>query len=155
MFIGGYVSASGVGLTCPKWPLCPKGLIPMKEFIIEYFHRTVAITTAILIFSTTAAIMKNRRTIPQYVQVSSIIAACLAIIQISLGGVVIVEKLHALLVTIHLAVGLALFSMTLVPVLYAYGMFKHDTTKESRSTLADNVLSQGEESTGRGTIEKA
>ena len=97
--------------------------------------------------------MKNRRTIPQYVQVSSIIAACLAIIQISLGGVVIVEKLHALLVTIHLAVGLALFSMTLVPVLYAYGMFMSDATKESRSTHADNVLSQGEESTGRGTID--
>ena len=40
MFIGGYVSASGVGLTCPKWPLCPAGFVPMNEFIIEYFHRS-------------------------------------------------------------------------------------------------------------------
>ena len=45
IFIGGYVGSSGVGLSCPEWPLCPAGLVPMKEFIIEYFHRTVAVTT--------------------------------------------------------------------------------------------------------------
>ena len=39
MFIGGYVSASGVGLSCPDWPLCPAGLVPLQDFIIEYFHR--------------------------------------------------------------------------------------------------------------------
>ncbi len=97
MFIGGYVSASGVGLTCPKWPLCPKGLIPMKEFIIEYFHRTVAITTSLLIFLTTISIIRVRRTTPNSIQVSSIIAACLAVVQISLGGIVIVEKLTCII----------------------------------------------------------
>src|SRR5215216_5405160 len=38
IFIGGYVSASGVGLTCPDWPLCPQGLLPHYDFIIEYFQ---------------------------------------------------------------------------------------------------------------------
>jgi len=47
IFIGGYVSSSGVGLSCPEWPLCPAGLVPMSDFIIEYFHRTVAATTGI------------------------------------------------------------------------------------------------------------
>jgi heme A synthase len=157
MFIGGYVSASGVGLTCPKWPLCPKGLIPMKEFIIEYFHRTVAITTSLLIFLTMISIIRVRRTTPNSIQVSSIIAACLAVVQISLGGIVIVEKLHALLVTIHLGVGLALFSMTLMPVLYAYGVIKFNTTKESISSpgRTDNILKNGEESSGPGTIGKS
>ena len=42
IFIGGYVNASGVGLSCPDWPLCPAGLIPLEDFIIEYFHRTIA-----------------------------------------------------------------------------------------------------------------
>ena len=124
MFIGGYVSASGVGLTCPKWPLCPKGLIPMKEFIIEYFHRTVAITTSLLIFLTMISILRVRRSTPRPILVSSIIAACMAVAQISLGGIVIVEKLHAILVTVHLGVGLSLFSMTLMPVLYAYDVIR-------------------------------
>ena len=46
MFIGGYVSASGVGLSCPDWPLCPAGLVPLQDFIIEYFHRTCLLYTS-------------------------------------------------------------------------------------------------------------
>jgi heme A synthase len=154
MFIGGYVSASGVGLTCPKWPLCPKGLIPMKEFIIEYFHRTVAVTTSLLIFLTMISILRVRRSTPRPILVSSVIAACLAVVQISLGGIVIVEKLHAILVTVHLGVGLSLFSMTLMPVLYAYDVIRFNPPKGSTSSSGrtDNFLKQGEESTGLGTF---
>lgn len=148
------MSASGVGLTCPKWPLCPKGMIPMKEFIIEYFHRTVAITTSMLIFFTMVAILKNRRRIPKYVQASSIIAVCLAVVQISLGGIVIVEKLHALLVTIHLGVGLALFSMTLLPVLYAWDLFKPNATKGSLLLRSDNIPKHEGKYGSQGNIEK-
>ena len=154
MFIGGYVSASGVGLTCPKWPLCPKGLIPMKEFIIEYFHRTVAVTTSLLIFLTMISILRVRRSTPRPILISSVIAACLAVVQISLGGIVIVEKLHAILVTIHLGVGLSLFSMTLMPVLYFYGVIRFNAPKGSTSSSGrtDNFLKQGEKSTGPGTL---
>jgi len=74
----------------------------MKEFIIEYFHRTVAVTTSLLIFLTMISILRVRRSTPRPILVSSIIAACMAVAQISLGGIVIVEKLHAILVTVHL-----------------------------------------------------
>lgn len=156
MFIGGYVSASGVGLTCPKWPLCPKGLIPMKEFIIEYFHRTIAITTSLLVFLTMISIMKCRKSFPKSIQLSSVIAAILAIVQISLGGIVIVEKLHALLVTVHLGVGLALFSMTLMPVLYTYGVISSPTPTSQDSLLGirDNTRKRGQESPGKDRVEK-
>ena len=62
IFIGGYVSSSGVGLSCPDWPLCPAGLVPMKEFIIEYFHRTVAATTGIMVFVTMFFTLRSRET---------------------------------------------------------------------------------------------
>src|SRR6266487_3982596 len=58
IFIGGYVSASGVGLTCPHWPLCPAGLVPTYDFIVEYFHRSVAATTALLVIVTMAFTLK-------------------------------------------------------------------------------------------------
>lgn len=152
MFIGGYVSASGVGLTCPKWPLCPKGLIPMKEFIIEYFHRTVAITTSVLIFLTMISIMKSRSALPRSIQISSVIATVLALAQVSLGGIVIVEKLHAILVTVHLAVGLALFSMTLMTVLYAYEVIKSDTVISSSTSPSrtGKILNPRDNSSGHG-----
>ena len=118
MFIGGYVSASGVGLTCPKWPLCPAGFVPMEEFLIEYFHRSVAAVTGILVFVTMFFVLKSKIT-PRPMKIASIIASCAAAGQITLGAIVIMERLHAILVTVHLGLGLLLFSMTLITVLYS------------------------------------
>ena len=119
MFIGGYVSASGLGLTCPKWPLCPAGLIPMNDFIIEYFHRTIAVVTASLVIATMAVTLRSSVS-TKGMKIASIVAFCAAMAQITLGGLVIVERLHAILVTIHLGVGLVLVSMMVIVVSGAF-----------------------------------
>ena len=118
IFIGGYVSASGVGLTCPKWPLCPAGFVPMDEFLIEYFHRSVAATTALLVFITTFFTLRSKIA-PRAMKIGSTIASCAALGQITLGAIVIIERLHAILVTVHLGLGLLLFSMVLITVLHS------------------------------------
>ena len=112
IFIGGYVSSSGVGLSCPDWPLCPAGLVPMREFIIEYFHRTVAATTGLMVFVTMFFTVRSKETL-RSTKIASVIAAALVVGQITLGALVIVEKLHAVLVTVHLGMGLILFLMVL------------------------------------------
>jgi heme A synthase len=119
IFIGGYVSASGVGLTCPDWPLCPQGLVPHEDFIIEYIHRSVAATTGMLVIATMAFTLKSK-VAPSGMKIASIIAAGAVIGQITLGAIVIVERLHAILVTAHLGLGLVLFSMVLITMLYAF-----------------------------------
>jgi heme A synthase len=116
IFIGGYVSSSGVGLSCPEWPLCPAGLVPMKEFVIEYFHRTVAATTGILVFATMFFTLRSKET-SKSTKIASMIAAALVLGQIILGAIVIVGKLHAILVTMHLGMGLILFLMILTVTL--------------------------------------
>jgi heme A synthase len=132
MFIGGYVSASGVGLTCPKWPLCPAGFVPMEEFLIEYFHRSVAATTALLVFITMFFTLRSK-TAPRAMKIASIIASCAAIGQITLGAIVIMERLHAILVTVHLGLGLLLFSMVLITCLYSRKIV--DTKKETKEHI--------------------
>lgn len=129
IFIGGYVSASGVGLTCPNWPLCPAGLIPTYSFIIEYIHRTVAATTALLVIITMVFTLRSKMS-PRGMKISSAIASGAAIGQISLGGAVIIERLHATLVTTHLGLGLVMFSMTLITVMYSYKI-PHDSIKKN------------------------
>ena len=119
IFIGGYVSASGVGLTCPDWPLCPQGLLPHYDFIIEYTHRSVAATTAMLVITTMGFTLKSKET-PRGMKIASIVAAGAVIGQVTLGAIVIVERLHAILVTAHLGLGLVLFSMVLITMLYAF-----------------------------------
>lgn len=121
IFIGGYVSASGVGLSCPEWPLCPQGFLPHQDFIIEYIHRSVAATTGLLVIATMAFVLKSKET-PRGMKIASIIAAGAVIGQIALGAVVIVERLHSVLVTAHLGLGLVLFSMVLMTVVYLFRM---------------------------------
>src|SRR5688500_3412797 len=134
IFIGGYVSASGVGLTCPDWPLCPQGILPHQDFIIEYIHRSVAATTGMLVIATMAFTLKSKNT-PNGMKIASTIATCAAIGQIALGAIVIVERLHAILVTAHLGLGLVLFSMVLITTLYAFKIDKQRTeTTEIQST---------------------
>jgi heme A synthase len=135
IFIGGYVSASGVGLTCPDWPLCPQGLLPHQDFIIEYIHRSVAATTGMLVIATMAFTLKSKST-PRGMKIASIVAAGAVIGQITLGAIVIVERLHAVLVTAHLGLGLVLFSMVLMTVLYA---FKIDNKRIKTSTISSNL----------------
>ena len=135
IFIGGYVSASGVGLTCPDWPLCPQGLVPHEDFIIEYIHRSVAATTGILVIATMAFTLKSKDATTG-MKIASIIAAGTVIGQITLGAIVIVERLHAILVTAHLGLGLVLFSMVLMTLLYA---FKIDNQRIKTSAISSNL----------------
>jgi heme A synthase len=137
IFIGGYVSASGVGLTCPDWPMCPQGLMPHEDFIIEYIHRSVAATTGMLVIATMAFTLKSKAA-PRGMKIASIIAAGAVIGQITLGAIVIVERLHAILVTSHLGLGLVLFSMVLMTMLYA---FKIDKQRRIETTAISSNLS--------------
>src|ERR671924_638619 len=137
IFIGGYVGASGVGLTCPEWPLCPGGLLPHEDFVIEYIHRSVAATTGMLVIATMAFTLKSKAA-PRGMKIASIIAAGAVIGQITLGAIVIVERLHAILVTAHLGLGLVLFSMVLMTVLYA---FKIDKERIERRAISSNLSS--------------
>jgi len=119
MFIGGYVSSAGLGLTCPDWPLCPNGIMPNEEYFIEWTHRLIAATTGALVIATTIGSWINKNA-GRKIKFTSTFAATLVVTQITLGALVIDLKLHAVLVAIHLGVGILLFSMVLLTVLFAF-----------------------------------
>jgi heme A synthase len=123
MFIGGYISAAGLGLTCPEWPLCPNGVMPSEEYFIEWTHRTVAATTGVLVVSTMVASLINKNA-DLKIKITSSLATVLVITQITLGALVIDTKLHAVLVAIHLGIGIWLFAMVLLTVLFAFRITK-------------------------------
>jgi heme A synthase len=116
MTLGGYVSSTDVGLSCPEWPLCPDGLIPSHEFLMEYIHRTVAASTGLLVFLTMIFVLRGKHSLKS-TKIFSIIAAATVVGQITLGAIVINEKLHADLVTAHLGLGLVLYSSMIYVVI--------------------------------------
>ena len=123
MFIGGYISAAGLGLTCPEWPLCPDGIMPSEEYLIEWIHRLVAATTGALVIATMVACLINKNA-DLKIKVTSSLATALVITQITLGALVIDTKLHAVLVAIHLGIGIWLFSMVLLTTVFAFRISK-------------------------------
>lgn len=121
MFLGGYISAAGLGLTCPEWPLCPDGIMPSEEYLVEWIHRLAAATTGVLIVATMVASFLHRQSDVK-IKVTSSLATVFVITQITLGALVIDLKLHAVLVAIHLGIGILLFSMVLLTTLFAFRM---------------------------------
>ena len=119
MFIGGYVSAAGLGLTCPDWPLCPSGILPTEEYFIEWTHRLVAATTGALVIATMVACLINKNA-DFKIKVTSSLGTVLVITQITLGALVIDLQLHAVLVAIHLGIGVLLFALVLLTTLFAF-----------------------------------
>ena len=123
MFVGGYVSAAGLGLTCPEWPLCPNGVLPNEEYFIEWTHRLVAATTGTLVIATAVGSWLNKNA-GRKIKFTSTFASVLVVTQITLGALVIDLKLHAVLVAIHLGVGVLLFAMVLLTTLFAFRITK-------------------------------
>ena len=121
MFIGGYVSAAGLGLTCPEWPLCPNGILPSEEYLVEWIHRLVAAATSALVIATMVAGIVNKNG-DLKIKITSSLATVFVIIQITLGALVIDLKLHAVLVATHLGIGILLFSMVLLTTVFAFGI---------------------------------
>lgn len=124
MFIGGYISAAGLGLTCPEWPLCPGGLVPSEEYLIEYIHRFVAASTGVLVLATMIGSLTSKNSNTK-IKITSILASVLVLTQIGLGALVIDLKLHAVLVAIHLGIGIFLFAMVLLTTLFAFRLDRH------------------------------
>jgi len=140
MTLGGYVSSSGVGLSCPNWPLCPHGLIPSYEFLIEYIHRTTAASTGLLVFLTMIFVLRGKHSLKS-TKMFSIIAAAAVVGQITLGAIVINEKLHADLVTAHLGLGLVLYSSMIYVVINIFY-----TNLKLKSSLSSSKSSRGDNS---------
>ena len=123
MCIRDSISAAGLGLTCPEWPLCPNGIMPNEEYFIEWVHRLVAATTGVLILATTIGAWINRDA-GRKIKFTSAFASALVVTQITLGALVIDTQLHAVLVAVHLGIGILLFAMTLLTVLFAFRLGK-------------------------------
>ena len=98
----------GLGLTCPEWPQCPNGFMPSAEYFVEWTHRLIAASVGVLVISTMVASLINKNS-DFKIKITSSLATALVITQITLGALVIDLKLHAVLVSVHLGIGIFLF----------------------------------------------
>ena len=105
---GNMVSGLGHGLACPDWPLCFGQFFPDINFPIfmEHGHRVMGLIVSILFFF----LAKDR--IKKYIgrqKLLPIITSLLLIIQIVLGGLVVIFQLETNLTTFHFGNAIMIF----------------------------------------------
>ncbi len=114
--LGGTVLAtdSGVGVSCPDWPLCYGQAYYSGTYhvFLEQFHRftaaAVSVLVVLLVIGVIAWARKDRALLTM-----AIAAPVLLAVQIVLGGLTVLWKLPPQIITAHLATALAIFAIVI------------------------------------------
>jgi cytochrome c oxidase assembly protein subunit 15 len=112
--LGGSVRIHNAGLACPDWPLCFGDVIPdyHPQVYLEFLHRAfaglVAIVTGILMFR----LLPTRAPVGLKRLIFS--AALLVLVQAFFGGLTVLHRLEAWVVTTHLGLGTGFFAVILM-----------------------------------------
>lgn len=118
IIVGAFLSARGLGLSCPSWPLCPTGfsLSPGGEYFIEYVHRIIALIGAISVYVTTIYSIKRFVKAKKAATLTSIAVS----FQIVIGMLVVLSKLQSLIVAVHTGVGVLTLALALLTFILSY-----------------------------------
>ncbi|MFV2039939.1 MAG: heme A synthase, partial [Acidimicrobiales bacterium] len=115
--IGGFTRGSGSGYGCQdRWPLCENGLLggllPRAEYhmVVEWTHRWVASTVGVLALATAVTAWRRHRREPMIV-VPAVAAVFTIGVQAWVGRLVVKRNLDADLVSVHLAISMAVVAL--------------------------------------------
>ncbi len=112
--LGGTVRVNGAGLSCPDWPLCYGTIFSMESVgaLLEESHRYTASIVSVLIMALVLSILLWARH-DKRLLIPAIIAPCVLVVQIILGGLTVLMKLEGAIITSHLATAEVLFATVL------------------------------------------
>lgn len=117
IMVGNFVRVTGYGLGCPDWPLCYGRAVPPLEIgaWVEFSHRLfggiVGLQIAALAVLSWVAYRRDK-----WIFRPSVAAGVLLIVQVSLGGIHVLNELPRWTGLIHTAVALAIAGLLAVVV---------------------------------------
>lgn len=114
---GNLVAGLKAGLACPDWPLCYGKVLPPFRWDIytEFMHRVIGGVTSVFII---ILAYQRLRSYTAGAKAVPVITVLLLLIQIVLGGIVVLLELPVNLTTYHFATAIAIFSLILYMVFF-------------------------------------
>jgi heme A synthase len=121
--VGALVRATGSGDACPDWPRCFGRWIPRAEYhvLIEYSHRLTATLDIVAVGVLAVYAWRRYRSVPRVVR-PAVAALGLVVVQAALGGIVVLTKLEALNVTLHLGTAMVLAGTLVLATVAAFSV---------------------------------
>jgi heme a synthase len=124
ILIGATMRHTGAGLAIPDFPLAFGRVVPPLDLLaspnvgVHFAHRVVALVTAGLILSITWRVWALHRSSPQLVR-PALLGLLLVLVQIALGGLVVLSGRNAVINTAHVANGALVLATMVVLTLRA------------------------------------
>lgn len=108
---GNLVAGLKVGLACPDWPLCYGKILPpfRWDIYMEFTHRILGVLTSIFLI---ILCHKRFRIYSGLNKIIPLLTLSILLLQIVLGGIVVLLKLPVDLTTIHFGIAMIIFSLT-------------------------------------------
>jgi cytochrome c oxidase assembly protein subunit 15 len=115
---GGVVRLSGSGLAIPDWPLAEGKLLPRAHpnVLIEFGHRVIAMLVGFLTLAIAIVVFRSRE-YRRTLGVLTVAALITLVLQIFMGGRVVLEELPVDRVVAHLLLAFTFFAILLVMAL--------------------------------------
>ena len=116
--VGAYVTTAGYGGLCglntpEDWPLCNGQLFPPPDIgsIVEYTHRMLASLSGLFLILSTVLFWRSQES-ARASKILLLLALVSIFAEIGVGGVVVNSNLSPFIVTIHQALALLVFGLT-------------------------------------------
>jgi cytochrome c oxidase assembly protein subunit 15 len=105
---GNLVAGLKAGLACPDWPLCYGKVVPpfRWDIYMEFGHRVIAAVTSIFLVALAAGRYRKYEGSARMVPV---LAIALLLVEIGMGGAVVLLETPVRLTTVHFMIGLLVF----------------------------------------------
>jgi Uncharacterized protein required for cytochrome oxidase assembly len=119
---GNLVAGLKAGLACPDWPLCYGKVLPPYRWDIymEFGHRVIAAVASIFLLALAA---RRYRKYEGSARALPVLAIVLLLVEIGMGGAVVLLETPVRLTTVHFMIGLLVF-------LLAFFMMTFDGERE-------------------------
>lgn len=114
---GNLVAGLKAGLACPDWPLCHGTVLPpfRWDIYMEFMHRIIGGVTSLFLVILSYQRFRSYR---GFVKLVPVMIVFLLILQIVLGGIVVLLELPVDLTTYHFANAIIIFALTLYIAFY-------------------------------------
>ena len=114
---GNLVAGLKAGLACPDWPLCHGQVVPpfRWDIYVEFIHRVIGGVTSVFII---ILCYQRFRAYLGSIKIVPLLVVILLLLQIVLGGIVVLLELPVDLTTFHFANAIVIFALVVYMVFY-------------------------------------